>query len=90
MVHGAPLEGNEVELTSGEIVVMLHQELATGEPGDPISADVQGIIRGLAELGYGVVDFGESQGNSIELWFTYAPTHAHNMAESFIRAGGDV
>lgn len=79
-----------MEMMSGEFVILLHHELAPGEPGDPISPDVQGIIRALADCNYGVVDFGENKGNSIELWFAYTSTQAHNMAESFIRAGGDV
>lgn len=75
------------EIAENEIVVLLPCSLASGDPGDPLSNTAQGLITGMAALGYAPSGFGESNDNCIQLWF-FATQHAVKLANDFIASGG--
>lgn len=81
-----------MKLAETDICVILPASFATGEPGDPLSNQVLAVIRAMAEIGYGPVDFGEGNDNSIELWFINCITKvvAQAMADQFNIGGGNV
>lgn len=66
--------------------------VGAGEPGDPLNEDLKYLIRHMARMGYGVVDFGLSDRDigAHELWFCKAAGEAQAMAEVFIELGGAV
>lgn len=80
------------EVKENEICMVLPASFATGEPGDPLSEPVCEIIGAMIRIGYGALDFGESDDQAIELWFSRCNTteDAREMSEYFIKRGGDV
>lgn len=80
------------KISEQDLVLLIPASLATGEPGDPLSAEVVALIMAMTSIGYGVVDFGCNNDNAIELWFCVAnkPAEARAMASNFIRKGGYV
>jgi len=85
-----------MDILENEVVLLVPKSFATGELGDPISPELQRLIRALAAADYVPWDFGEERDNGQELHFyrsgSLVPSEfsARELAEDFIAKGGDV
>lgn len=79
------------------LMLAIPHEHCSGEPGEPLSPVVVGIIRGLQTAGYAPMGFGdlvvlEDHTGALELEFAGIddPDVCKHLSDEFIRLGGDI
>lgn len=73
------------------MMLIPHELVGEGEPGEPLSSAVVKLIKTVADFGWAPIDFGEVHEMCCELWFYRANSinEARASAIYFILTGGD-